>query len=312
MAVPVYLFTGFLDSGKTTFIQDTLQDPGFHDGERTLLLICEDGEVEYDPVVLSAYGTDIVYIEKESDLSFDLLNRLDQQYRPERVMIEFNGMWNVTNFLDVEYPIQWLLVQILTTVDASSFAMYMNNMRSILYDQMVHSELIIFNRCDETTKKSFLRGNVKAINKGAQIIYESVDGQINQLQEDALPFDVSGKEFTIADDDYGLWYMDALEKPQTYDGKTVTFRGQVVEVDREHGDMFLIGREAMVCCAEDIQMIGFVVHDEQSSALRRGDWILLQALIRCEYDEEYGGEVPVLYAQAKTSCDPIQELVSFS
>lgn len=312
MAVPVYLFTGFLDSGKTTFIQDTLQDPGFNDGGKTLLLICEDGEVEYDEAVLSAYGADIVYIEKESDLSFDLFNRLDKQYRPDRVLIEFNGMWNVTKFLDVEYPINWLLVQILTTIDASSFAMYMNNMRSILYDQMVHSELIIFNRCDDTTKKSFLRGNVKAINKGAQIIYESVDGQVNQLQDDALPFDVSGKEFAIAEDDYGLWYMDALEKPKTYDDKIVSFKGQVVEVDRESGEIFLIGREAMVCCAEDIQMIGFVVHDEQSSALRRGDWIELRAMIRCEYDEEYGGDVPVLYALEKSSCEAIQDLVTFS
>lgn len=312
MSVPVYLFTGFLDSGKTSFIQDTLRDPQFHDGEKTLLLICEDGEVEYDEAVMSAYHCDVVYVKQEQDLCFDYLDALDRQYHPERVMIEFNGMWCVTSFLDVEYPLEWLLVQIMTTVDAATFAVYMNNMRSIMYDQLVHSELIILNRCDHTTKKSFLRGNVKAINKGAQIIYESADGAINQLPEDDLPFDVNADSFSIEADDYGLWYMDALEKPQFYEGKTVSFVGQIVEVDHAHGDVFLIGREAMVCCAEDIQMIGFVVHYAQSAQLKRGKWISLTAKMRCEYDEEYGGNVPVLDACEVREAAAIEELVTFS
>lgn len=312
MSVPMYIFTGFLDSGKSTFIQDTLRDPAFHDGERTLLLICEDGEVEYDEAVLAAYDTDLLYIEHEEDLTFDFLNKLDQQYHPDRVMIEFNGMWSFTSFLEVEFPINWMLVQILTTVDASTFAMYMNNMRSILYEQMVHSEVIIFNRCDETTKKSFLRGNVKAINKVAQIIYESVDGKINQLADDVLPFDTTKDAFEIAEDDYGLWYMDALEHPQSYVGKTVTFVGQIIEVERVQGEMFLIAREAMVCCADDIQMIGFVVYHRQSSSLKVGDWIKLTARMDCEFDESYGGEVPVLYANKIEDIDAITSLVTFS
>lgn len=312
MSVPVYLFTGFLDSGKTSFIQDTLRDPQFHDGEKTLLLICEDGEVEYDDAVMSEYACDVVYVKQEQDLSYDYLNALELQYHPERVMIEFNGMWSVTNFLDVEYPLEWLLVQIMTTVDASTFTMYMNNMRSILYDQMVHSELIIFNRCDNTTKKSFLRSNVKAINKGAQLIYESIDGAVNQLPDDELPFDVKADHLHIAADDYGLWYMDALDKPQYYEGKRVTFTGQIVEVDHAHGDVFLIGREAMVCCAEDIQMIGFVVHYAQSERLKRGDWIELTAEMHCEFDEEYGGNVPVLDALTIMESAPLGDLVTFS
>lgn len=312
MAIPVYLFTGFLDSGKTTFIQDTLRDPAFNDGEKTLLIICEEGEVEYDDTVLASYDADIVYVTKEEQLSYDLLQQFDMQYQPDRVMIEFNGMWNVTNFLDIEYPINWLLVQILTTVNASTFALYMNNMRSLFYDQMVHSELIIFNRCDDTTKKSFLRSNVKAINRGAQLIYETVDGQVNQLPDDELPFDVSGSTFAIKEEDYGLWYMDALEHPQAYEGKQATFQAQVVEVDHAHPGIFLIGREAMVCCAEDIQMIGFVVHDESNTSVKSGDWLELQAEMHCEYVEEYGGNVPVLYAKAIKTCSPITELVNFS
>ncbi|MCI8541391.1 MAG: hypothetical protein HFE67_07795 [Erysipelotrichaceae bacterium] len=312
MAVPVYLFTGFLDSGKSTFIQDTLRDPNFHNGEKTLLLLCEDGEVEYDETVMAAYGCDLVYVKKETDLSPAYLTELDQRYQPERVMIEFNGMWNVTAFLDVEYPLEWLLVQIMTTVDATSFAMYLNNMRSMVYDQLVHSELIIFNRCDASTKKSFLRSNIKAMNKGAQIIYESMDGSINQLPEDELPFDIRQKHLEIEEGDYGLWYMDVLERPQRYAGKTVSFDAQVLEVSLTHRDVCFVGREAMVCCAEDIQVIGFALHNVDCKTFKRGDWIHLQGEVRCEYDEEVGGTIPVIYAQHIAPAAPIHEPVNFS
>ena len=312
MNVPVYLFTGFLDSGKTTFIQDTLHDPRFHEGERTLLMICEDGDVTYDEVVMKDYNCDIVYVKKEDELNADYLQSLDQHYHPDRVIVEFNGMWNVTAFMDLEFPIRWLLVQILTTVDASTFGLYINNMRSIFYDQMVHSEVIIFNRCDETTKKSFLRGNVKAMNKGAQLIYENKDGAINQLADDELPFDVSSALLDIKEEDFGLWYMDVMERPGFYEGKIVTFVGQIVEVDKESGAMFLIGREAMVCCAEDIQTIGFIVHDVKECKRKKGVWIKLTAEMKCAYDEAYGGDVSILYAKQIEEAKPIQDLVSFS
>lgn len=312
MEVPVYLFTGFLDSGKSTFIQDTLRDPQFHDQEKTLLLLCEDGEVTFDPVVMADYHVDIETVENESDLTYEFLCDVQRRYQPQRVMIEFNGMWNVTNFLDVEYPIEWILVQIMTTIDASTFALYVNNMRSLIYEQVVHSELIIFNRCDASTKKSFLRGNVKAINKGAQIIYEGIDGAINQLADDVLPFDKNSDALMIQGDDYGLWYMDIMDKPQSYEGKAITFDAQVVEIDHYHQDVFLIGREAMVCCADDIQMIGFVVHYKQSTKLKSGQWIRLQAKVHCEYDEQYNGVVPVLYAMSVNDCEAISDYVTFS
>ena len=46
--MPVYLFTGFLESGKTTFIKETLGDPRFNNGQRTLILLCEEGETELE------------------------------------------------------------------------------------------------------------------------------------------------------------------------------------------------------------------------------------------------------------------------
>ena len=209
MSIPVYIFTGFLESGKTTLIKDTLLDPGFGQEEKTLLLVCEEGMVEYDDAFLAKTNTTLVVVEKEEDLSYAFLKKCDAMIEPDRVMIEFNGTWSLANFMEIEQPFDWVLVQILSTVDASTFQLYINNMRSMIYDQLLHSEVIIFNRCSADTKKMYLRNNIKAINKGAQLIYETVDGEIVELGDEDLPFDLQADTIVINDDDYGLWYMEA-------------------------------------------------------------------------------------------------------
>lgn len=313
MAVPVYLFTGFLESGKTTLICNTLLDEGFNDGEKTLLICCEEGVEAYEAKMLESTYTNIVWVDREEDLTADLLVEFDRLYEPDRVMIEFNGMWSVNHFLEMEMPLDWLLVQILTTIDAKTFTAYMNNMRSIMFDQLFASEVVIFNRCEPEMKKSFLRSNIKAINKSAQLIYEMVDGSINSLQDDELPFDVTASFIDLADDDYGLWYMDALENPAKYQGKTIRFKGKVMRRPQDDETIYVIGRLAMVCCAEDMQLIGLMVKSEHAEQMVDGDWLILKAQIEVIYDDEYGGNVPFLIEESYERCRPMQdEIVSFS
>lgn len=314
MTVPVYLFTGFLESGKTSLIKETLLDPGFNDGEKTLLLACEEGLEEYDDDFLNKTNTTIVTVEHEEALSYEFLKKCDSLIEPDRVMIEFNGTWNFNNFLDVEYPFDWLLVQILSTVDASTFQMYINNMRSMIYEQLVHSEVIIFNRCDENTKKLYLRNNVKAINQKAQLIYETKDGQIVDLKDDEMPFDLSADILKIENQDYGLWYMDCMEHPKKYDGKRIQISGKVIATHVENMDhAFVFGRYAMVCCADDTSLIGLLCHYQNSSELLPKEWVSVDADIRVEFDEEYGQEVPILYVRHVESIEPLKdELVYFT
>lgn len=314
MTVPVYLFTGFLESGKTTLIKETLLDAGFNTGERTLLLACEEGLEEYDDDFLTKTNTALVTVDNEAAMSYEFLKKCDSLIEPDRVMIEFNGTWNLNNFMDVEYPFDWLLVQILSTVDASTFAMYLGNMRSMIYDQLVHSETIIFNRCDETTKKLYLRNNIKAINKGAQLIYETRDGQIVDLKDDELLFDIHAEVIAIEDDDYGLWYMDALEHPRKYEGKRIQLKGKVIAT---HVDgipqAFVFGRYAMVCCADDTSLIGLLCHYEHALDLIPKDWVCVTARLAVEYDEEYQGDVPVLYVESLSEAQALEdELVYFN
>ena len=314
MTVPVYLFTGFLESGKTTLIKETLLDTGFNTGERTLLLACEEGMEDYDDDFLTKTNTALVTVDNEAAMSYEFLKKCDSLIEPDRVMIEFNGTWNLNSFMDVEYPFDWLLVQILSTVDASTFEVYLNNMRSLIYDQLLHSETIIFNRCDETTKKLYLRNNIKAINKGAQLIYETRDGQIVELGDDEMPFDLHADVIRIADGDYGLWYMDALEHPRKYGGKSVELKGKVIATHVDGiPNAFVFGRYAMVCCADDTSLIGLLCHYEHASNLIPKDWVSITAQIAVEFDEEYQGDVPVLYVKQLTEVLPLDdELVYFN
>lgn len=290
----VYLFTGFLESGKTTLIQETLKDDGFNTGdEKTLILLCEEGEVCYTKRLAEQVHATVVSVNDPKKLTAPFLAKCEQLFHPDRVMIEYNGMWSVDQFLDVELPLRWILVQILSTVDASTFAMYLANMRSILYEQLRHSETIIFNRCDSSTDMLYLRNNIKAMNKRAQLIYESREGTILSAQEEQLPFDVSADHIELEDYDYGIWYMDALEHPRKYEGKTIAYNVKVYPVDLYKSNAYVAGREAMVCCSDDTSLIGLWVYTKQLKP-KALSWIHLYGRIRVEFDEDYGGEVCVI------------------
>ena len=310
----VYLFTGFLESGKTTLIQETLNDPGFNTGEeKTLILLCEEGGVCYTKDLAQRVHADIVSVNAPEKLTAAFMEKCEQLFHPDRVMIEFNGMWSVDQFLDVEMPLRWILVQILSTVDASTFALYLTNMRSILYEQLRHSETIIFNRCDESTRMRYLRNNIKAMNKRAQLIYEHKDGSILSSGDEQLPFDEQADPLVLEDYDYGIWYMDAADDKDRYEGKTVRFTARIMKNRKLPKNFCVPGRKAMTCCAEDIRFIGFLCKYPELDNLKNGDWVTLTANMHYERRREYGGVGPVLYATEVVECAaPEDELVYFN
>ncbi len=309
MGVPVYLFTGFLESGKTTVIKETLLDPDFNTGEKTAIFVCEEGENEYDEAFLEQTNSILVEVEDLEELNYPLMRQVACTNEVDRVMIEFNGMWNVTTFLDeVEFPMDWILVQILSTVDASTFQLYINNMKSLMYEQLRHSEVILFNRCNLDTNKLYLRNNIKAFNKAAQMIYEDMDGQISQITSEDLPFDLNAELIEISDDDFGLWYMDAMETPLKYEDKSVKIKVKVISnVVKGIPRAMVVGRYAMVCCADDISLLGLLVHYSRASNFIKDDWVNVFAKVKYEYDEEYDQEVPILYASKVELCDGLED-----
>jgi Putative GTPases (G3E family) len=313
MASPVYLFTGFLDSGKTTLIKDTLSDPQFMEGvSRTLIICLEQGEVEYDEKFLEEHHAQIEYIDDAAALTKEKMHELDVIYHPAQVFIEWNGTLPVPDLILNEMPDFWPLVQILTPVDASTFNTFMGPLRQMMYEQIRYSDTVICNRCTPETSGSMLRGNIKAINRRAQIYYEGNFGEQVELKDGGLPFDINAKVIDIKDDDYGLWYMDAVEDPAKYDGKEIILRGYYADNIPGYKQTFILGRQAMVCCANDTSLCGITVTGVKIQEMKKGDWIEVQGKLK-KIPMENGGETVVLYANRVARYQkPAEEFVTFS
>ena len=304
----VFVINGFLDSGKTQFISYTLAQPYFRTKGTTLLIVCEEGEEEYDERLLKATNTAMVVVEDPSEITPDGLMELDKKYKPGRIVIEYNGMWN---YKDFKLPFLWKLEQQITLIDAGSFELYYTNMRSLLAEMMRKSELIIFNRCDGLNDKlpTFKR-NVKALNQGAEIVFEDKDGEVNATLEEELPYDVTKNVIDLTDETYGVWYLDMLDNLDRYMGKTVNFVASALVPGNFAKGYFVPGRAIMTCCAEDIQFLGFAC--KYSGTVSDHSWVKVSATVGHEVFEGYGGEGPMLTAISVEPCKtPKNEVITF-
>lgn len=310
--IPVYLFTGFMDSGKTSLVEETLFENEFGDGSRGLIIMCEDGEKEYDEDKLRTVNFKLASIESEEEFTTEKLQQLQEEYLPEQVFIEYNGTWGMERILENDLPKGWVIVQTLTTVDSTTYKMYINNMRAMMQEQLFASDVVIFNRTDDDTDRGFLRRSVKNINRRAQVVYERKDGTIDERPEE-LPFDIEQDIIELSDADYAIWYMDAMENYKKYDGKKVRFLALVYNPDKLRKGVFVPGRFAMTCCIEDVTFIGFKCKYENEQELLHKSWINLTAEVRVEFAREYKGKGPVLYPISIEPAEkPEDELVYFS
>ena len=310
--IPVYLFTGFMDSGKTTLIKETLVENGFAEQGKSLIICCEDGDVEYDAAELDKIKTKVVMVEKEEDFTAEFLNNLNLSYLPDQVFIEYNGTWGMDVLMEMDLPKGWVIVQSLATVDATMFEMYLQNMRAMIMEQLFQADVVIFNRCDDSTDKGKFRRNVKALNRKAQLVYERTDGTLDEREEE-LPFDITADELDISDADYAIWYMDCMDNPKKYEGKKVKFLALVYNPDKLKKGVFVPGRFAMTCCVEDVTFIGFKCKYPDEDKILHKSWITITAEVHIEFAKEYKGKGPVLYPVSIEPAEkPEDELVYFS
>ncbi|NLL77527.1 MAG: GTPase [Clostridiales bacterium] len=306
---PVYIINGFLESGKTEFITYTLEQPYFQVKGRTLLILCEEGEIEYDEKLLKMSRVDLEMIEDEEDFNPAHLLELEKKYKPERIIIEYNGMWNYKN---MKLPWHWTIEQQVTTIDASTFPMYFNNMKSLLAEMIRKSELIIFNRCDGVEDLNSYKRNIKAINQKAEIVFEDSNGEVNEIMEDDLPYSLKDEIISLDDKGYGIWYLDSLDHLERYIGKKVQFTAMVLKPEGFPQGYFVPGRMAMTCCADDMAFLGFACSYDKADSLTDKQWIKITAVVKKEYFADYNGEGPVLEAlRVEQTKAPKEEVISF-
>ena len=294
--IPLYLITGFLDSGKTTLLTDTLNMDYFNDGQRTVLLMCEDGEEEYDQQQLSHRHCRLIPVVDQSQLTSAFLQEVDRRYQPERVLVEYNGMWPIQILRDLKLPKTWGLYQAIDVIDGTTFDLYRSNMQSMIVDMVTEADMVLFNRCTADMPLSGWKRSIRAVNRMCEIVFEDEKGEELEV-EDILPYSLEEEHITLEDPDYGIWYLDIQDHPDRYVGKTITFKAQAMTGMKLPKGSFVPGRNAMTCCAEDIRFFGFLCRYDRARSLRKGEWITVTAQIRWEHADVYEGEGVVLYAQ---------------
>lgn len=308
--IPVYLFTGFLESGKTKFIQETLEDKRFCNGERTLLLVCEEGEEEYAPDQFADDSVFIRVIEDQSELTAENLAGFVRETRAQRVVIEYNGMW----LLDALYgamPQGWMVYQEFLFVDAATFLTYNANMRQLVFDKLKSCELVVFNRFKPDMDKMEFHKIVRGASRRSDIAYEYVGGKVEYDDiEDPLPFDLDAPIVEIADEDYALWYRDMSEEPKKYEGKTVRFKCRALVRKKLPSGCFVVGRHVMTCCVEDIQFAALVCQWDKADTVQDDTWMILTAKINFKFHRAYSKKGPVLIYISSEPCPAPEQTVA--
>lgn len=304
--INVYLFLGFLESGKTKFIQETLEDPRMENGDRTMLLVCEEGEEEYDTARFKVKGVAVESIDDKQDLNVDTLEYLTKKNRAQRVIVEYNGAWTLQEFFDA-MPESWVINQIMTFFDANTFLNYNRNMRQLVYDKVQMTQMVVFNRFNGEYSKEEFHKVIRAISRRPDIVYEYVGGKAEFDEiEDPLPFDKDAPVVEVEDKDFALFYRDLTEKPQEYIGKTVKFKGMAAVSRKVPAGFIVIGRYIMTCCEADIRYDGFALKvNGKIDKVATKDWLEVTAKVRYEYSAVYRRQGAVLYAEKIERAAPL-------
>lgn len=306
--MPVFLINGFLEAGKTEFLSFTMEQEYFQTEGKTLLIVCEEGETEYEQELLKDSRTSVVYVDELGQISPERLTELELLYNPERVLIEWNGMWNQD---DLKLPKDWVIYQQITIVDMSTFELYVKNMKSLLAAMVRGSELVICNRCDGIGDLERYKRMLKSMNTKCEIVFEDENGEIDELSEEDLPYDLSDDVIEIGPDAYGIWYIDCMDKPERYVGKIVEFTAMVLKSPEFPKNYFVPGRMAMTCCAEDMTFLGYICKAKEARHLETRQWVKVRARVELEFWKDYHGEGPVLYAENVEPAQPIEDVVQF-
>lgn len=309
--MPVFLINGFLEAGKTEFLKFTMDQEYFQIEGKTLLIVCEEGDTDYEKELLERTKTAVVYIEDFSDLTAEKLTELELLYNPERVVIEWNGMWNQD---ELKLPADWTVYQQITIADGSTFELYLKNMKPLLGAMLRNTELVIMNRCDGISEEVLggYRRTIKAMGRQADIVFETSEGEVEpEITEEDLPYDMKADVISISPDQYGIWYIDCMDRPKRYAGRVVEFTAMVMKSPKFPKNYFVPGRMAMTCCEADMTFLGYICKAREARLLENGNWVRVRAKVALEYWKDYNGEGPVLYAESVEPAAEIKEIVQF-
>ena len=302
--VPVFLLNGFLESGKTSLIKEIVENNDNYHNHSTVIICCEQGEVEYDEEWCNKYDIHVEYVEDQSEFTVEFFDALDKKYSPDRFVVEYNAFydWDIQ-----EFPERMVIYQQITLIDASKFQVMFNNMKKVFQTMVKDSSLVIFNRCEGEGKNlGQYRRYIRGLTQQAQIAFEQADGRLSATLDEDLPYDLSKDVIPFEEDVYPTWYVEVFDNWEKYLNKTFKFKTFVRDVNK---DTFVIGRQVMTCCANDIQFLGYEVVNETTTKVMTGDVIYLECVVKHEYSKLAGEEVVILHANGITKLPNEEEKV---
>ncbi len=292
--LPVFLLNGFLESGKTTLIKEIVENNEQYHDNSTVIIACEDGEVEYDDKWCEDFQVHVEHIDSQEDLTVQYLEKLDSIYMPDRIVIEYNSFFD---WEAQEFPEYMVIYQQITLIDAKTFNVMFNNMKKIFQQMVLNSSLVIFNRCDGLKDLGLYRRWIRGLTQQAQIAFEDKNGNLTTMLDEDLPYDLSKDVICFEEDVYPTWYVDVFDNYEKYFNKLFKFKAFVRGIEKK---TIVVGHDVMTCCSEDIQFLGYEVVNESNTKVKLGDCVYLECYVTREYSELAGEEVVMLHAKGIT------------
>ncbi|MCR5391347.1 MAG: GTPase [Lachnospiraceae bacterium] len=305
----VYFVNGFLEAGKTTFIKELISRESFRIPGKTLIILCEEGDLEYDESELAVANAVLEVVEEEKDFNEENLSAIEGKHRPDRMIVEFNGMWNRKA---LEFPRHWDDIMEIAIIDASTFKLYADNMRTILAEQVRKAELVVFYKADEVRDQlAMYARNIKGINNLVAYVFRGAEGDIILDPDENLPYDINSDHLELDEVGFVVMCMDSLERYELYEGKNVHFTAQAHKM-KDGGDLqFIAGRQIITCCAADLSFKGIICVYPKAYEIENKAWVEITGIIKVVFDKELDREIPVCRVlELKKSVPPNEEFVS--
>jgi G3E family GTPase len=189
--VDIEIVTGFLGAGKTYFI-NTLIKETYLSFERVLIIQNEKGMTSIEDNILHSKNINLEFCEPSSNISADYIKTMTEKYKPQRIIIEYNGTKNLVQLVEIisqELSKACKLASVFYLADVLSYEMFFSNMPTLILPCIYHSNLIVLNNCSKVSKDKLksIKTNINKLNKSTFIAdIESLDSLEKELQYMAI------------------------------------------------------------------------------------------------------------------------------
>jgi uncharacterized membrane protein YraQ (UPF0718 family)/GTPase SAR1 family protein len=204
MKTQVDIITGFLGSGKTTFINGLLENEKLTN-DRIVIIQCESGEIEIENQLIERKNIYVKKVAKDCNVDAKCINEVIKKYLPHRILIEYNGMKKLDDLLNVLYDRtirkNCAINKIVHAVDAATFDIFMDNMGPILIEQISGSDIIVLNNTSGSSKSMLdkIEKTLKEINKSAEIGRAFIREEENNADKNILLINKTKKQYKPSD-----------------------------------------------------------------------------------------------------------------